>query len=141
MSQSINNLKQAQETAMKLRPQVGGFPVLAEVLRQFGILKNIWTLPSCQSLYLTKLGAVMVQGTPLTTGLVDVPIFNQDALIHALRTDQAGTSTFPEFLNSTWKAGIIRYEVDFENRCVTYFGINDESYSELYPLVTVNNLQ
>jgi uncharacterized protein YbcV (DUF1398 family) len=50
-----------------------------------------------------------------------------------LRTDQAGNSTFPEFLAASWKAGIVRYDVDFNARSVTYFGCNGEEYVEGYP--------
>jgi uncharacterized protein YbcV (DUF1398 family) len=38
-----------------------------------------------------------MQGVPLVSGAVDVPAFDRDALIVALRIDQAGESTFPEF--------------------------------------------
>ncbi len=58
------------------------------------------------------------------TGAADVPPFNQDALALALRTDQAGDSTFPEFLSASWRAGVIRYEVDFGAGTVTYYGCN-----------------
>lgn len=57
--------------------------------------------------------------------------------IRALRTDQAGESTFLEFLMSSWQAGVIRYEVDFEARRVTYFGASGESYVEAYPAVAM----
>ena len=135
MSKAIESLKSVQEYAMSIRPKVGGFPVLAEALRTAGIIRNIWTLPSCQSTYLTKEGPVIVQGTPLATGYVDVPSFNRDALIKAIRIDQRGESTFPEFLMSTWKAGVVRYEVDFEKRYVIYYGCNNEEYREDYPAV------
>lgn len=51
MSQAILNLKAAQERAMAIRPRVGGFAYLAEVLRQAGVIRNIWFLPACESLY------------------------------------------------------------------------------------------
>jgi hypothetical protein len=41
-----------------------------------------------------------MQGAPLASGTVDVPTFNREALIAALRIDQAGESTFPEFLEA-----------------------------------------
>jgi uncharacterized protein YbcV (DUF1398 family) len=98
MSKAIENLQAAQQRAMAIRPKVGGFPYLAEALRQAGVTRNLWFLPACQSLYLTKDGPVVTQGAPLLTGTVDVPPFDREALIKALRTDQAGESTFPEFL-------------------------------------------
>jgi uncharacterized protein YbcV (DUF1398 family) len=66
---------------------------------------------------------------------VDVPAFDRDALIRALRTDQAGEGTFPEFLEASWRAGVIRYDVDFAARTVTYLGCNGEVYIEAYPAV------
>jgi uncharacterized protein YbcV (DUF1398 family) len=137
MSKAIENLGEAQRYAMSIRPKIGGFPYLAEVLRSAGVAHNQWHLPSCQSLYLTKYGPVVSQGTPLVTGICEVPKFDREALIQALRTDQAGKSTFPEFLQSTWKAGVVKYDVDFEMRTCTYFGANGESYLEEYQAVEV----
>jgi len=137
MSQAVENLKAAFNYAMEIRPKVGGFPYLAEVLRAAGVRKNIWNLPACSSLYLTKDGPVMNQGTPLATGMLDIPKFNQDALIVALRIDQAGNSTFPQFLESAWQAGVVMYEVDFAARKVSYFGCNGEVYVEEYPAVEI----
>lgn len=137
MSKAIENLMAAFQQAMKTRPEVGGFPYLAETLRAAGVTKNIWNLPSCQSLYLTQQGPVAIQGTPLVTGTVDVPSFDEAALIKALRTDQAGKSTFPEFLKATWEAGVTSYEVDFAKRLVVYYGCQGEKYLEEYPAVNV----
>ncbi len=66
---------------MSIRPKVGGFPYLAEVLRSAGVTHNQWHLPSCQSLYLTKYGPVVSQGTPLVTGICEVAKFDREALI------------------------------------------------------------
>ena len=55
-----------------------------------------------------------MQGAPLVNGAVDVPAFDEEALIKALRIDQAGESTFPEFLDASWRAGVVRYDVDLE---------------------------
>jgi uncharacterized protein YbcV (DUF1398 family) len=101
------------------------------------VKRNVWSLPSCQSLYLTKEGPVVSQGAPLVAGMSDVPAFDREALIVALRTDQAGKSTFPEFVTATWRAGIVRYDVDFAARTCTYYGCNDEEYVEEYPSVEV----
>jgi uncharacterized protein YbcV (DUF1398 family) len=94
-------------------------------------------LPAGQSLYLTEDGPVVSLGTPPCSGTVDVPAFNQVALIAALRTDQAGNSTFPEFLAASWQAGVVRYEVDLVARKVAYYGCNGEEYIESYPAVEV----
>jgi len=124
---------------MAIRPKVGGFPYLAETLRQAGVTRNIWSLPACQSLYLTELGQVITIGAALASGTVDVPPFDRDALIAALRTDQAGDSTFPEFLAASWRAGVVRYDVDFAACTVAYFGCNGEEYIEAYPAVDLTS--
>lgn len=137
MSKAIENLISAQQRAMAGRPRVGGFPYLAETLRRAGVKRNLWSLPSCQSLYLTEFGPVVIPGTPLITDIADVPHFDREALIAALRIDQAGESTFAEFLMATWKAGVVNYEVDFMARMVSYFGSAGESYVEPYPAATL----
>jgi uncharacterized protein YbcV (DUF1398 family) len=137
MSKAIETLQAAQKRAMAGRPKVGGFPYLAETLRRAGVKRNLWYLPSCQSVYLTDEGPVVTVGAPLVSGTADVPAFDRDALIRALRTDQAGKSTFPEFLMASWQAGVIRYDVDFNARTVTYYGCDGEEYVEGYPAADV----
>jgi uncharacterized protein YbcV (DUF1398 family) len=137
MNKAIDNLRAAQKRAMAGRPKVGGFPYLAETLRRAGVTRNHWYLPACQSLYLTDSGPVVTLGTPLCSGTVDVPPFNRESLIEALRTDQAGKSTFPEFLAASWRAGVVRYDVDLVERKVAYYGCNGEEYIEGYPAVEV----
>ncbi len=137
MSKAIENLQSAQKRAMDGRPKVGGFPYLAETLLRAGVTRNLWHLPACQSLYLTEDGPVVTLGTPLSSGTFDVPPFNRGALIAALRTDQAGKSTFPEFLAGSWRAGVVRYDIDLIARKVAYYGCNGEEYIEDYPAVEV----
>ncbi|MCW7492368.1 DUF1398 family protein [Leptospira sp. 2 VSF19] len=132
-------LTEAQKLAMSVRPKVGGFPTLAEVLREAGVIMNRWYLPSCQAVYQMNEGSVVQQGTPLVSGVHVIPKFQREALIKALRADQEGKSTFPEFLKAAWEAGVIGYDVDFIYRKVIYYGANGESYLEEYPAVTVEN--
>ncbi len=137
MSKIIDKLTAAQQYAISIRPKAGGFPVLAEVLRQAGVKINRWFLPSCQSVYLTEDGAVVQQGLPIIEGTHEIPKFDRKALISAIRSDQEGLCTFLEFLRASWKAGVIEYEVDFITRKVTYYGANGESYLEAYPPVEI----
>jgi uncharacterized protein YbcV (DUF1398 family) len=137
MSKAIENLQAAQQRAIAGRPKIGGFPYLAETLRRAGVTRNLWFLPACGSLCLTQQGPVVMQGTPLVSGAVDVPRFDREALIRALRIDQAGESTFPEFLAAAWRAGIVRYDVEFTPRTITYYGCEGETYTEQYPAVDV----
>jgi len=135
MSRAMEVLQAAMQRAIAGRPKVGGFPYLAETLRRAGVRRNLWYLPACQSLYLTELGPVVQLGTPLVSAMNDVPRFDREALIATLRTDQAGQSTFPEFLAASWRAGVVRYDVDFAARTCTYYGAENEEYVESYPAV------
>jgi uncharacterized protein YbcV (DUF1398 family) len=135
MSGAIDNLEAALKHGAAIRPKIGGFPYLAETLRLAGVKRNVWSLPACQSIFLTDKGPVVMQGTPLVSGAADIPSFDREALIRALRIDQAGESTFPEFLAASWLAGVVRYDVDFAARTVSYCGCNGEEYVEAYPAV------
>ena len=68
MSKAIDNLEQAQQRAMAMRPKVGGFPYLAETLRRAGVTRNFWFLPACQSLFLTNDGPAVIQGYATSNG-------------------------------------------------------------------------
>lgn len=135
MSKAIENLQAAQTRGMAARPAVRGFPYLAEALRQAGATRNEWTLPARQALFITNLGPVVSTMTPLESTFTDVPTFDRDALIRALRDDQEGRTVFPRFLEDAWRAGVVRYEVDFVARKVSYFGCLGEVYIEDYPAV------
>ena len=97
------------------RPKVGGLPYLVETLRCAGVKRNHWFLSACQSLYLSGEGPIA-----------------------ALRTDQAGKSTYPEFLLACWHAGVVRYDVDFTARTCTYFGCDGEKFIEDYPEAAID---
>ena len=137
MSIAIENVETALANAMKIRPKVGGFPYLAEVLRRAGVTRNRCVLPACQNLYLTDRGPVVSTGIALTSGMTDVASFDREGLIAALREDQAGKTTFEQFLRAAWRAGVVQYEVDFEQRKVSYYGAHGEAYVEDYQAVDV----
>jgi uncharacterized protein YbcV (DUF1398 family) len=67
----------------------------------------------------------------------DVPAFDRDAVIDAIRADQAGHTTFPEFLAAIWTAGVTGYVADLDQRTVTYNGIDNATYVESYPAVEI----
>ncbi|MCV7024271.1 DUF1398 family protein [Mycolicibacterium novocastrense] len=137
MSAAIANLQAAQRDAVARRPPVQGFPHLAETMRRAGVRINTWWLPAMHSLYETDLGPVCIQDVPLVDGMSEVPPFNQEALVAALRADQAGETSFREFAAAAWRAGVLRYVVDLENRTCTYFGLHHRSYVEHYAAVRI----
>jgi uncharacterized protein YbcV (DUF1398 family) len=132
-----DKLSSAFSFAQSVRPKVGGFPIFAEALRKRGFKRNLWHLPSCSSLYETDFGNFVQQMPSLVNELAEVSMFDRDSLIKAIRADQAGETSFPEFLSSVWAAGVVSYEVDFEARTCTYFGLNNHAdfYEELYPAI------
>lgn len=135
---SKEKLQKAMEYGMANRPKVGGFPFFAECLRKAGVKHNIWSLPAVTSMYLMDDGEYIInQGTPLIMGMTEVPKFDEEAVIKAIRADQAGESTFPEFLQAVWNAGAWGYDVDFNKRAVAYMGAKGEMYIEEYPAVEV----
>jgi uncharacterized protein YbcV (DUF1398 family) len=140
MTNAQDRLQAAMKYAIANRPKVGGFPFLAECLRQAGVEKNNWALPGGQSIYVMKDGVVVNQGAPLVSGMVEVPVFDSEALVFAIRTDQAGQSTFPEFLAAAFGAGVVGYDVDFSTRTVTYYGARGEEYVEAYEVVEVGEI-
>jgi uncharacterized protein YbcV (DUF1398 family) len=140
MSTAVLNLQAAQRDAASNRPKLQGFPYLAETLRRAGVRTNTWWLPSMQSLYMTDLGPVLIQGEPLIDGISEVAPFDRNALIDALRADQAGDTTFPEFATAAWRAGVLHYVVDLDRRTCSYFGVDNESWVERYPAVSCARL-
>jgi uncharacterized protein YbcV (DUF1398 family) len=137
MNTITDTIQNAQRRAAEIRPAVGGFPVLAEVLRQAGIHRNEWTLPAGQIVYVTDAGAVVEPATPVISAISEVPAFDRGAVIDALRADQAGHTTFPEFLTAIWSAGVTGFVVDLDGRTVTYRGIDNATYVERYPAVEI----
>ncbi|MFE7098129.1 DUF1398 family protein [Streptomyces erythrochromogenes] len=134
---AISHLQAALERGAAVRPKVGGFPHLAESLRRAGVSHCRMAVPSNAFLYLTEHGNVVVQGEPLFTGFAAAPPFDRAGLIAALRADQAGETTFPEFVRGCWNAGIVRYDVDTAARTCTYYGADGASYTEDYPSVVL----
>ncbi|KYG62388.1 hypothetical protein AZI86_16260 [Bdellovibrio bacteriovorus] len=131
-------IQNAYQRAMEIKPKVGGYPYLAECLRQAGVQKYTYNLPSCQSIYITDKGNVVSQGELLVKGMADVPAFDKNAFINILRISQNGDSTFPEFIKSTWESGVVSYVADLINRKVTYYGALGESYVEDFPAVKIS---
>ncbi|MEV5781746.1 DUF1398 family protein [Streptomyces sp. NPDC052287] len=137
MNTATDRLRAALDRAAAIRPKEGGFPYLAEALRQAGVTRCRMAVPSNTMLYLTDAGPVAVQSEPLVAGMVDVTPFDRRALLTALRVDQAGDSTFPEFVQGCWEAGVVRYDVDLDARQCVYYGADGDSYTETYPAVEI----
>lgn len=137
MSSAIANLQAAQERAAAVRPQVNGFPYVAEVMRQAGVSAYHHSIPSGTTLFVTEAGPVVLQADPVVHGMADVASWDRDAVIAAIRTDQAGNSSYPQFTQSCWEAGVVHYDVDLAGRTCTYSGVAGEQYVESYPHVEV----
>lgn len=136
-SDAIVTLNAALGEAAARRPTVGGFPYFAETLHRNGVHQFTYWLPAMQCLYRTDLGAVLTQDAPLHQGIHDVPEFDEAALVSALRADQAGQTTFPEFAEAAWRAGVVHFVVDLDERSCTYVGLDGQTYVERFAAVAV----
>jgi uncharacterized protein YbcV (DUF1398 family) len=128
----------AQTFAASIRPKVGGFPHLAEVLRRAGVASVHVVVPSMTSTYVTSGGDLVEQGDPQVSGPTSLPPFDDKAVVAAIRADQAGEITYPEFMARLWTAGVLTYDVDMAARTCTYWSARGESYTERYAAVEVS---
>ena len=135
MGSIITTINAAAARGFAARPKVGGFPYLAEALRQAGVTAYYFDVASSSVIYATAHGDVLQPGALLRSEKIVVPPFDEAALIRALRIDQSGESTFPEFVEATLQAGVFRYEVNTVARTCTYIGVHGEAYVEEYPAV------
>ncbi len=134
----VETITAAQERGASIRPQVGGFPYLAESLRLAGVSRIEVTVPSWTTVLTTAAGSVVQQGTPMIEGAVEAPAFDRDSFLTALRADQAGTMAFPDWMEATWRAGVVWYSVDLQERTCTYRSPAGDSYVEHYTAVEIS---
>lgn len=128
----------ACERGTRIRPVVGGFPHFAEALRRAGIERLEYVVPSATTIHVTQRGAVLEQGTPLAAGASEIAPFDEQALVAALRADQEGRATFPDFVAAAWRAGVLSWTVDLRARTCTYRSARgDRTYVESYPAVEI----
>lgn len=135
----VETIANAQSRGAAIRPRVGGFPYLAESLRLAGVTRIAVTVPSWTTVLTTAEGSVVQQGTPMTEASAAVPPFDLDAFRTALRADQDGHITFPDWMEATWRAGVTWYEVDLDGRTCTYRSPAGDSYVEHYPAVELES--
>jgi uncharacterized protein YbcV (DUF1398 family) len=79
----------------------------------------------------------MMQRTPVASVTVDVLPFIRMLLFVLNELIKLVKVFFPTLLDSTWRAGVVSYEVDFDKRKVTYWGCEGEFYTKDYPVVSV----
>ena len=135
----IEIVNHAQERGAALRPRTGGFPYLAESLRLAGVTRIAVTVPSWTTVLTSAEGSVIQQGTPMIAATAEVPPFDVDMFVASLRDDQEGRITFPEWMQATWRAGVVWYEVDLAARTCTYRSPAGESSVERYPAVDLGS--
>jgi uncharacterized protein YbcV (DUF1398 family) len=135
MKSTKERIADAYKWAMANLPKVGGYPYLAEALKQAGVMRYVYSLPSGQCIFYASDGKVANQSNVIASGMLEVPAFNKDAFIQVLRKSQNGDITFPEFLKGSWENGVVHYEADLLARKVTYSGADGETYVEDYRAV------
>jgi uncharacterized protein YbcV (DUF1398 family) len=104
----VETVQQAQRRGAAARPRVNGFPYYAEALRAAGITAVETSVATGGSIYHLADGAVAQASDPIAGSVSAVPDWDEGALIAAIRADQAGQTTFADFLAGSWKAGVIR---------------------------------
>jgi uncharacterized protein YbcV (DUF1398 family) len=135
ISTTITTVQQAQRRGAASRPRINGFPHYAEALRAAGISAVETSIATGGSVYYLADGAVTESFEPIVTHISAVPDWNEAGVTAALRADQEGRTTFPEFLRAAWDAGVIQFRVDLAGRTCTYVGAAGEHYVENYPAV------
>jgi uncharacterized protein YbcV (DUF1398 family) len=123
--------------ATRPRAAGAGFPFFAATLHAAGVRAYSVDVPAHATLHDLGAGHVLVQGTPLRAvgGFHAVAPFDERRLVAALRANQEGMSTYGEFIEAAWLAGVVRYDVDLAARTCTYRGAAGEVYTERYPAV------
>lgn len=135
----VEVVRRALHRGGSVRPTTNGFPYFAEALHAAGITTVENCIPAGVSVYHLERGAVASSCEPIVESLTAVPDWDATKLIAAIRTDQAGRSTYPQFLRGAWNAGVIRFRVDLNDRTCTYFGTSPHTYTETYPAVAPPN--
>lgn len=138
MADPIDVLSMALDRAARVRPAVGGFPYLAEVLRDSGFDHVRCDVAGGTLLYRGPVGAVVTRGPGQVAATATVRPWDQAALVAAIRADQRGERTFPEFLAGCWSAGVTDYDVDLIGRACTHRSADPgRRYVEEYAAVEV----
>jgi uncharacterized protein YbcV (DUF1398 family) len=134
---ATDRVRDALHHAASIRPPVGGFPYFAEALRVAGLVSIDTALATGSSVYHLSDEAVTDTFAAFGGGLAPVPTWDEAAVIAAIRVDQAGHTTFPEFLAAAWRGGVIHFRVDLIARTCTYYGAAENVYVERYPSVDI----
>lgn len=114
----------------------GGFPFFTDVLFRAGVLSNTWSLPACQSLYVTRRGRVKIPGASLMLPQELPPLDNKKLYQALRRAREEYDKHFRAFLFELCAAGVVNYTVDCIARTVTFYGEETacmEPYREKIP--------
>jgi uncharacterized protein YbcV (DUF1398 family) len=126
----------AQARGFAARPKIEGFPYLAEAMREAGVLRLEFIVPTGTSLFTTTAGCAVIPATPVVTEPSDLPAWDEPALLAAIEADKHG-GEFPAFVAACWQAGVIRWIIDTSARTCTYHGADGDEYAEHYRVVTL----
>lgn len=120
---------------MEIQLRDGGFPYFCDVLFRAGVLNVTWFLPTCQSLYITKMNRVRLSGVSLFTAATQ-PKFDDKHLYEVINHERNEDGhAFRSLLLGLWSAGVVRYTVDCIARTVTYYGADDAQVTQRHVMV------
>lgn len=110
------------------------YPQLAQRLIAAGVHSYTVDVATAIIVYRTASGENAIHQNTNKPRIV-AETFNKEQVIQVIRINQAGNSTYAEFMEGIANAGVRFYEAMFfgDNKRVTYIGIGD-SYEEKIPI-------
>ena len=109
------------------------YPDLAARLINAGVLSYTVEVSSCIMLYRFANGVIHLSEKTDAPGAIEAA-FSEELTVKAIRDNQQGKTTFPQFMQGMAQAGVRFYEATLDaNPRVTYIGIGGY-YTEIIPL-------
>lgn len=122
----------AKECSLLSEQEKITFPEVVARLGKAGVELYYTDLLAPSKTYYSKSEAYVVPGS-LESEKVLGPVFNSDAVAHAIRQIQTGKIQYQEFLRLIMEAGVISYFVFIKGRKAIYFGKLGEQHVESFP--------
>lgn len=108
------------------------FPEVVRMLTQEGVESYRADLVRMEETFYMPSGETHVEALQLATKPIGAD-FHAAQVIAAIRASQAGSSTYPEFLDRVMTAGTTSYVVYLRGKKAIYFGRNGEFHIEEFP--------
>lgn len=128
----IMNTKIIQECVHGSLNGTRNFPQIVMALTQEGFESYHVDFNRHECRYYMPNGESHVETVNLEQGIMNKE-FSAAKVEAAVRRAQAGTATYPQFVQSMYEAGCLYYIVYLTGKKVVYMGRNGETHIELFP--------